>query len=191
MDLMTDVMLDIETTGTDAGNNAIIQIGAVKFNFDTEAIGGVFDRCLAIAPRRYWDEGTRTWWRGQNQGVFNDIIARMEEPEPVLRDLIAWANEGAAPLGLRMWAKPISFDFGFVQSYMNQYGLPMPFHYRHARDLNTFIAAQAGGADHYEMEHIEYPTGAHNAVVDCVDQLKRLFAAKRRDFGAAQRVIEG
>lgn len=181
---MTDVMVDIETSSTDPAHGGILQIAAVKFNYNTEKIGDVFDRCLMMAPRRYWSEDTRTWWLGQSRTIYNNIVARMEPPEQVLRDLGAFATGN-----LRMWAKPISFDYGFIQSYYNQYDLPMPFHYRHARDLNTHIAALAGGADHVSMDHIQ-TDGAHNALADCVHQLKMLFAAKRRDFGPVDAIFE-
>lgn len=176
---MTDMMVDLETTGTDPGHNAIIQIAAVKFNFDTGEIGEVFNRCLMLAPRRFWDEDTRTWWGKQNRAVFDSIIARMETPEPVMRDLIAFAGDGE----YRLWAKPVHFEFPFIASYCAQFGLPMPFNFRIARDLNTYMAAMAGGAVHQGMEHIHPPANAHDALADVVHQLKMLFAAKARDFG--------
>jgi hypothetical protein len=182
-DQMTDCMTDLETTGTDPAHAAIIQIAAVKFNFKTGEIGEVFNRCLSIAPRRYWDEETRKWWQGQNRDVFNSIVDRMEAPEPVFRDFVRFASEGAPNGGYRLWAKPISFEFGFIQSYANQFGLPMPFHFRIARDLNTYIAAQAGGADHHDMDHIEMAGNAHDALADVVHQLKMLFAARDGNLG--------
>ena len=181
--MFTDVMCDIETSGTDPGNSAILQIAAVKFNYDTGEIGEIFDRCLSIAPNRFWNEDTRIWWGKQNKEVLDNIVLRMEQPEPVLRDFIAFASKDAPNGGYRFWSKPTHFDFSFIASYCNQFGLPHPFHFRIARDLNTFMAAMAGSADHVAMDHIPVPVGAHNALVDCVYQLKMLFAAKTKDFG--------
>lgn len=56
---MTDVMLDIETTGTDPGCAGIMQIAAIQFNYDTGEIGPIFNRCLSMAPQRFWDEDRR------------------------------------------------------------------------------------------------------------------------------------
>lgn len=180
---MTDIMVDLETTGTDPGYNAIIQIAAVQFNYSTGEIGPVFNRCLSIAPQRFWDEGTRTWWGNQNKAVFNSIIDRMEPPEGVVRDFLTFCSTDTPNNGFRLWAKPVTFEFSFLSSYFAQYGLPMPLNFRYCRDLNTYMAAMAGGAEHQGMEHVEVPSNAHDALADCVYQLKLLFSAKNKEFG--------
>lgn len=180
----TDVMVDTETTGLDPVRNNLLQIAAVKFDFKTGEIGPVFDRCLAPAPGRYWDESTRTWWGSQRKDILSGIIQRMEDPGGVmlaLRDFIL--ADGPLKTPIRMWAKPVHFDFPFISSYFGQFGLANPINFRFTRDLNTYMAARAGGADHQKMEHIDVPDGAHNALVDCVYQLKLLFAARDGDFG--------
>lgn len=186
--VMTDIMVDIETTGTNPAYNAIMQIGAIQFNYDTGEIGPVFNRCLAMAPNRFWSDSTRTWWSKQRKDTFNSIIDRMEDPGTVMRDFAAYANLGGE--GLRFWAKPTIFDYTFIESYCEQYGMAMPFSYRTTRDLNTYLAAMAGGANHQDMEHIQPPANAHDALADCVFQLKLLFAAKERNFGIQDAIYE-
>ena len=190
MAVMTDVMVDIETTGTNPGHNAMIQVAAVQFNYETGDIGPVFNRCLAMAPYRYWDDSTRTWWGRQNKDVFNSLIDRMEAPEQVIRDLVTYGTTDVPQGGLRFWAKPVHFDYTFIASYCEQFGLPVPFNFRITRDLNTYMAAMAGGVNHQDMEHIQPPTNAHDALADCVHQLKLLFAAKERNFGIQDAVFE-
>jgi hypothetical protein len=180
---MTDVMVDLETTGLVSDSTGIIQIAMIKFNYDTGEIGEVFDRCLSIAPNRYWDESTRTWWMGKNRKVYDQIVARMEPPEQVIKDMIQYTWRDAPNGGYRFWSKPTHFDFPLIESYCRQYGQKMPFHFRTARDLNTFIAARAGVVTHVEMDHIEFAGDEHNALADCVHQLKMLFAARDGDFG--------
>lgn len=178
MGLMTDIMVDTETTGTAPDQNGIMQLVGVKFNFQTGEIGEVFNRCPSLLPLRYWDEDTRIWWN-RMPDTLHRIIARMEEPIQVFRDFSMFCSD--APY--RMWAKPIHFDFPFLASHYRQLGLPMPLHFRWARDLNTFMAAMAGGAEHQKMEHIDMSGPAHDALPDSIHQLKMLFAAKKRDFG--------
>lgn len=183
-----DLMVDIETTGSPAtmGVDTIgcIQIGAVKFNADTQEVGPFFKRSLALAPNRHWDESTREWWNGANRAVLDTIIPKMEDPQQVIRDFFAF---GTAPDvtqgGSRFWAKPTTFDYSIISSYMRQYGLPMPWHFRQARDLNSFMAGLAGGARHQPMDHIETAGAQHDALNDCFHQLKMLFAAQAGDFG--------
>ena len=179
--VMTDCMVDIETTGLSPDDTAIIQIGAIKFNYDTEEIGEPFSRCLSIQVGRYWDEDTRGFWMGKNRSVFDTIVARMESPELVMRDFYQYAIRDGS---LRFWAKPTSFDFPFLQSYFRSYSLPMPFHYRTARDLGTYIAARAGGVEHVDMNHVESGGDLHDALADAVFQLRVLFEAKHGHFGA-------
>ena len=76
-----DIMVDLETTGTSPDETAIIQIAAVRFNLQTgEVDPNVFDMCLSIPPRRYWDEGTRAWW-SKMPDVLMDIWQRQRPPE--------------------------------------------------------------------------------------------------------------
>ena len=82
-----DCMVDLETTGTSFDRTAIIQIAAVRFNFDTGEIDhDMFDRCLWIPQNRHWDEDTRAWWGKQKREVLQDILFRGEDPRIVLED---------------------------------------------------------------------------------------------------------
>lgn len=184
MGTLTDVMVDIETTGTAINDQTgIIQIAALKFNYETGEIGDYFDRCLALAPLRYWDMDTHHWWMGRNRETFNEIITRSEPAETVMRDFYQWSTDGTPHGGFRFWGKPVSFDFPLINSYFRQFGYEMPYHFRIARDLNTYIAAMAGGVTHQKMEHVTSEGAAHHALADVVHQLKMLFAAKERNFG--------
>lgn len=187
MAIMTDIMWDIETTGNPetmgVDSIGIIQIGAIKFNYETQEIGPVFDRCLALAPNRHWEESTREFWFVRNRAVLNTILARQEDPGHVMRDFQSFCVADAPEGGYRTWAKPISFDHAILTSYFRQFGLPTPGHYRLARDLNSFIAGRYGAAKHQKMEHVETSGDLHNALSDCVYQLKLLFAAANGDFG--------
>ncbi|MGN6819315.1 MAG: 3'-5' exoribonuclease domain-containing protein, partial [Sphingomonas sp.] len=81
------------------------------------------------------------------------------------------------------WAKPLSFDWPFVASHFEQLGGRMPFHYRIARDLNSFIAGLRGIPEHTSMEEIVPNNGdKHNALHDCAFQIDCLMHAKRGDF---------
>lgn len=188
---MTDVMCDIETTGTRPDHHAIVQIAAVKFNYQTGAIGDTFNRSLHMPFGRSWSEDTREWWSRQDQSVWQQIVQRMEDPAEVIKDFYSWSVIDAPRGGFRFWSKPLSFDFPFVSSYMNQFAAGMPYHYRHARDLNTWVAALRGlGPSHVDMEHIDFTGKAHNALVDCVHQIKILFAARDGNWGLDDGVVD-
>lgn len=186
---MTDIMVDIETTGTSPGFSGILQIAAVKFNLETGDVDPVvFDRCPVMLPNRFWSDSTRDFWN-KFPRILEGLLMRQEDAYQVFQDFGLFASGHSAPL--RFWSKPLSFDWPMIASHYEQLGLMMPFHYRTARDLNTYIACCSDrGADHIDMKHIEdaHQGPLHNALSDCVLQIKMAFEARNR--GRVVRPIE-
>lgn len=183
MDQMTDMMVDVETTGLCASTNGIIQIGAVKFNAETRQVGGAFDRCPSILPKRLWDDSTREFWQVKHKDVYHTIIARQEPYPQVFKDFLHFCGDGKPEGGYRFWAKPLHFDWGFLSDHFEQLGAGMPFHYRTARDMGSYIAGLRGSPDHFSMDNVVPFTGSpHNALHDAAWQLDGLFAAMDGNF---------
>lgn len=182
--MFTDVMCDIETTGTNPERNAILQISAVKFNYETGEIDtNFFDRCLHVHPGREWDFDTRVWWTKQG-GVLEGIQARAEDPYTVMRSFYEWLLldwPSTRKEGRQFWAKPVTFDYPFLVSYLKMFGMDMPCHFRYARDLNSFMAGLTGTTDHPGLEEeVEFVGDTHNALHDTLFQIKILLHAKSR-----------
>lgn len=184
--MFTDVMVDIETTSSSSfDNGAIIQIAGVKFNYDTEDVDTrFFDAALSIPPGRYWDESTRQWWSKQKPEILKGIQARARDPRVVMREFYDWLLQDypqETKEGLRFWGKPTHFDFSFIASYFNQYGLTNPCSFRHARDLNSFMAGLSGTPNTQNLEDVvEFVGDKHNAIFDSLHQIKMLFHQKNR-----------
>jgi len=173
-----DIQIDIETTGLRPDRCAIIQIGAVKFNYENETVdGGFFNRSMHMPPHRYWDPETRVWW-SKRQDVYEDIMRRAEDPRTVMQDFADWVGYGHSE-PLRFWAKPISFDSAFIESYLHDYSIPSPFSHRHATDLMSFIKGARGNMD-VNSVYRECPMEgtAHNALFDALYQIKLVFYVK-------------
>ena len=173
-----DVMVDCETTGTDPGGNAMIQLSAVKFDLKTKSVQPypeMFDRCLRMPKDRYWDEGTRQWW-GKRPKVFNDIQLRAEDPRDVMKAFVDWVGfQNPGPV--RFWAKPTTFDWSFVAAYLRKFDLENPFHYRYAIDMNSFIRGLANDAT-LESHYVPSLGGdTHNALFDVLNQINQVFEA--------------
>lgn len=182
MSNFTDVMVDIETNGTDPHNNSIIQICAVKFNLTTREVSSeVFNRCLNPKPRRAVDQDTMVNFWGKLPDVYKSIVARMEPPETVMRDLVRWVGSDE----LRFWGKPITFDFSFIDSYFKDYGIVNPFFWRTARDLNSYIAGLRHNAEHPDTSYVEFEGQAHDAFYDTFHQIKMLFEESDRNVQAS------
>lgn len=184
--LFTDMMVDTETTGNDDPETfGCFQISAVKFNYETGAIGPVFDRVPELLPNRHWTGDTREFWLGKNRAVYNSLIARSEPAAAVWQDFHQFALLGAPTGGYRFWAKPITFDWAVVSSHLRQQGLMMPFHYRLARDLNTFISALRNNPEHPNAEATTPFSGsAHNALHDAAYQIDMLMQEKAKHVHA-------
>lgn len=170
----SDCMVDIETSGLDQANNAILQISAVKFNLKTLAISPeTFDRCLMIAPKRYWEEGCRGWWAKRDPTILKSIWERMEDPKDVLQGLSDWAGPG-----LVMWAKPTHFDHSFLDSYYKQFDMQIPFMYRVANDMNSFIRGRYFPETPPDFERtLPFEGKLHNAIDDVFHQIKVLMTS--------------
>lgn len=171
-------MVDVETTGIQPDRTAIIQIAAVKFNLKEKTVDpNFFNRSLQIPPTRFWDQGTANWWGQQKAGLLQEIMATAEPHEQVMKDFQLFGQGN-----LKFWAKPTHFDYSFVSSYFRDCGLANPFHFRIARDLNTFIEALFYGMPNAEelihkAHEVPFEGDAHNALADTLHQLTVLFEA--------------
>lgn len=168
-------MVDVETTGTQPDHSAIIQIAAVAFNPYELTIDAtsMFSRCLLIPPNRYWSDDTRTWWMQQKRSTLDSIFARMEEPAQVMQAFSDWAPANAVFV-----SKPLSFDAPFVSSYFRAYDIHNPFAYWKARDLRSLIQGLTW-KDPLDEKTIPFEGPEHDALFDCLHQIKLLFAAVR------------
>lgn len=180
MTQMTDIMVDVETTGTNPHTAAIIQLSAIKFNLDTREVGGFFDRYPAPLPFRAWSDGTRDFWM-KHPEVYGEIMSKQEPALPVFQSFFRWVTEDEPNGGYRFWAKPVTFDWPLVASHMEQCDLPMPFHYRIARDVNSFAAGLKANPEHPAIdEGIIFKGKEHNALHDCGFQIDCLFDVSKR-----------
>lgn len=182
----TDVMVDVETTGTAPDRAGILQLAAVRFNLQHGTIdtSDMFNRSMWLPQTRAWDESTREWWGNQKPTILEDIMTRAESPRDVMQDFFNWST--FPHNRMRFWAKPLSFDFPFVAGYFRDYDFMNPFHYRVARDLNSYIEALHFPNAVPEVELADLGD-AHNALNDCFMQLDLLFKhvdlRKKRDAG--------
>ena len=168
-------MVDVETTGTSPDHAAIIQISAVKFDLAGQTVENeMFDRCLWMAPGRYWEEDTRTWWGKQNRNVLLSIQQRAEDPAEVMRDFAQWVGHN----GTRLWAKPTTFEFPMLSSYFRQFDVTNPFHYRYCTDVQSYILGRGKNIDEV-FKAIPFEGDAHNALHDVLHQIRMVFEASK------------
>ncbi|MDR3436472.1 3'-5' exoribonuclease domain-containing protein [Telmatospirillum sp.] len=182
MTIYTDCMVDVETTGLESGRNAMIQIAAVKFNLETQEVSPeFFNRCLRIPPHRFWDEDTWNWWSNDKAAILISILKRAEDPALVMKDFVDWSTKEDTNVPT-FWSKPSHFDFPFVASYCRDYGLVMPYDFRRANDMRSFMRGKAWPLPAIEPR-IEFAGTAHNAIHDVLHQIQVLFEFVSCDHG--------
>lgn len=187
MEPMTDIMVDTETTHTDPEMGGVIQLSGIKFNLLTLEVGEVFDRCPRPLPKRVWSAGTEEFWMKKNRAVYSTILAREEEGPKVYQDFYNWVSADSPDGGYRFWAKPVKFDWPFLESQMTQLGLEMPFPHWAAMDVHSYIAGLRGEVSRTNIEEqVPFPEGGskHNSLHDCAYQIDLLFKAKREHIHA-------
>lgn len=166
-----NVMVDLETTGTQPEHAAILQIAAIKFDVETtEVKRQTFDRKLWIAPGRYWDPETMEWWSRQKPEILHSILSAAEDPVVVLQDFREWVLDDLNGPAI-LWAKPSHFEYPFIESYFKQHNIQNPFHFRNVVDLRSFFK----GRNVYEDPDVPFVGDAHNALFDAFHQLRMLF----------------
>lgn len=183
-----DIMVDLETTGTNFGHCAIIEIAAVRFNLAKNTVAPDFFRRSLLIPRhRFWQEGGREFWMKRKETLQN-IMATMEDPKAVLIAFHQWVGHREAVL----WGKPSHFEHLFLSSYFEEYDVPNPFHYRRANDMNSFIRGMWFPAVPPDIEYeMPFSGDVHSALPDALHQLKVVFEhAKRAPIERASRLLE-
>ena len=175
MDGFTEVMVDIETTGTLPDRHNILQIAAVKFDLEPEfkiSMDDMFDRTLLEVPHRSWSEDTRNWWDGQPSDLLLGLQSRAQDPGEVMKEFQFWAyKDGIRP---RFWSKPLSFDFPFIQSYFVDFRLSNPFKFWESVDARSWVAGRysAMGRPPLSEKDLTFEGVKHNALHDVLHQVR-------------------
>jgi DNA polymerase III epsilon subunit-like protein len=130
---MTEIMLDIETLGTEPGA-AIISIGAVAFDRE-DGITDEFFRSVSLADCQAHgleiDAETLSWWLNQPAQAREQLHGGLDL-ESSLRKLTAFV-EGADAV----WANSPAFDCVLLRDAYDAVGLSCPWRYYVERDYRT------------------------------------------------------
>ena len=172
---MTDVMLDIETFGTNS-NAAIIQVGACFFDMSDGKLSSVFRRNITLTSCLLAglevDKSTIDWWKQQSAEAKASLNAPAETLGAVLEELASFLSGHNDELVV--WANGTDFDVALVKNAYARAGKRCPFKYNAGRDLRTIIdLAKRQGYQEPDFT----PAVAHDALHDCQSQVARLFAA--------------
>lgn len=176
---MSDIMVDIETLGSDPGS-VILSIGAVSFTSPDMCeesvspwVGNEFYRTIDIFSCLMHgltiNHETVKWWREQSDEakIAAQPIGGVVTLSRALAEFAKYVRGHGLP---RVWAKGPDFDLVVLHSAYKAVGLAVPWQYRNARDVRT-IYDLAGG--------IKEPTNGvdHSALDDAKNQAQGVILA--------------
>lgn len=178
-----DIMSDIETTGTRPDRHHIMSLAGVAFNYlEGEICHDTFYVTMEMPAWRSWDEDTREWWRKQSPETF---AAATELPVSMKVGMQAYADWVHRVTGAleppRLWAKPISFEWPFIESCFRDAEVKSPFFFRDCIDMQSFIRGMRmnPGAKAFDKE-VEFVGREHHALDDTFHQIAVALTAKAK-----------
>ncbi len=174
----TDIMLDIETLGTES-NSVILSIGAAFFNIETSDIGDAFHRHIGIKDSikngLNMNTDTILWWLKQSKESQEKLLEGQKvgySLESSLQEFtkFCWSGPMYPSTGsvssCQIWGNSARFDCGLLQNAYNKLGMAIPWDFRKERCLRTLVSFAPDIANNWVR------TGtAHDALDDCKNQI--------------------
>lgn len=163
----TDIMIDHETLGT-SPDSAIISIGAVRFNLDSNEIDDTaFYASISVdsnlAAGRKIDESTLLWWMKQSpeaQKVFHEPKMSLEA---ALTEFLDWF--GPTDKDVRVWSNGADFDIPQLVNAMMYFGWEQPWKFYNNRCFRTFKSLPMAKRAKKPLAVVK-----HNALSDAIAQ---------------------
>lgn len=168
--MMNNVMLDIETLGTEPGC-VILSIAAVQFNENTGETGASFyekidlknslDLGLVICPE------TLKWWMDKDQKVFKEALDGNKKLEDVLVLFREYINNIKLQHGdVSIWGNSARFDLGILAEAHKKVSLKLSWDTWLEVCFRTFVRK------HKELrKSIPFLGNKHYPIDDCHHQI--------------------
>lgn len=178
-----DIMTDIETTGTRPDRHHVMSLAGVAFNWHEGLVSpDTFYVTMSMPGWRSWDEDTRAWWGRQKTETFQ---AATENPVSLAEGMWRyqqWVRKVTGALEQpRLWAKPISFEWPFIESCFRDAEVDNPFFFRDAIDMQSFIRGMRmnPAAPAFDKQ-VPFVGNEHHALDDTFHQIVVALTAKAK-----------
>lgn len=175
---MKHVMVDLETLGTVA-DAAILSIGAVRFDLDSEKIGDKgFYASISVdsnlQAKRRIQEDTLIWWLKQPleaQSVFHESKQTLGV---ALEDFADWLGDDDC----HMWSNGADFDLPMLSHAFTSLGMETPWKFWNSNCFRTY--KKLPGAKQIRAAALGVK---HNALSDAYQQAQTLQMIHHKLFG--------
>lgn len=147
-------MVDCETLGTLPNQHPVLQLALVEFDsISFQPTGNeltvFFPLVEQIKAGKAPDPSTVEWWnQPKNLKSQTEVMAGVSAAgtmEEELMKVYRWIEQVCRPEGVKelgktmFWAKPVAFDFAFIEGLFVQNKITSPFHYRNVIDMHSYI----------------------------------------------------
>lgn len=173
---MKDLMIDLETLGTDK-DSVILSIGACFFDTEALELGPQYYARLEIETQllsgRSLDEEALEFWRSQSTQAKKVFKEPTSDTLRSITEFCEWAKANSS-VPFYVWANGAAFDIPIIEDLIKQCQLEVPWEFRHVQDLRTF--RRFVGND----EKIPRKGTHHNALDDARDQAQYVIDQLRK-----------
>jgi exodeoxyribonuclease VIII len=168
---MRDIMIDLETLGTDS-NSVILSISAVEFDLATGETGSEFEAGLDVQQqykiKSVIDSDTVAWWFSQDNKAI-DAITRLKRDsvDKVLKDFNDWLHSiDYAPKDIRLWGNGCTFDNVILRNLYKRSNVDFILPYWCDNDVRTLVTLGNINTRDFQFKGIK-----HRGIDDCKHQI--------------------
>jgi len=151
---MQDIMLDLETLGTEP-NAIILSIGMVAFDYQNNKLGPEFYTPISVlgsvAAGYQYSDSTLIWWERQTpvaRGVLAEALTTAITPYAACNSVREYLQQFSPDV--RVWGNGAAFDNELLRGYLRKH-YPVPlwkfWNDRCYRTLNALMAARVEKTD--------------------------------------------
>lgn len=170
---MKDIMVDIETLGTDS-NSVIISISAVAFDMTKGKTGKTFEVGINILEQALHggmiDNDTMQWWSTQSKEAKKALTRIPAEPiDDALDAFNKWLVDTTSVdlKDVKLWGNGSGFDNVLIRNLYRRSGKDFVLPYWCDNDVRTLVTLANINTRDYKFEGIK-----HNGIADCKHQIR-------------------
>jgi hypothetical protein len=171
-----DLMIDLETAGGPP-DGALMQIGAVFFDLQTQTLGPQFLQnvhlATAVNAGGKIDPATFIWWLGQSDKA-REVRFNGRAIVDVLNNFRIWIGQTCRLEDVRVYGNGASFDLTILGSAYKRSPIDVPWRYGNERCFRTVRNLYPS----VEYDYASKGEDAHNALHDAVFQVQHMFKIK-------------
>lgn len=166
-----DVMVDIETLGTDLNSHIIMLAWVV---FDMKSHERKEYKLYIHHNNAVVNMDTLRWWLDTDAELLNNILSKgVVTEKEAIAEFVRIINLLKKDADVYLWGNGILFDNGIIKSKCTYYGIPYPIDYDKDRDVRTLLDLYTArtGMTKAQLKEMFKPSKEHDALADCIAQI--------------------